>query len=274
MSKEDEKQEKARTWRVGIVEATHSRSSRISRPMDAEAAVRALAKLSDALPAGVRAFAFASGPDEGFDDAVAIAVVNTIADLANQDAPSDIYGDWYGYDVLGSIRFDEESRAARLGRAERENARLRRETDWQRRRLVRLRGWALSLSALFLALSIACAWMAFRGKPALEHQPQQRDKNGHQQAVAARGETGEDPALLAGSLLGVEGFETGVRERAERNAGRGAAKGADDAAADELRVDERGGDLERGGVGAVGKLSLAGLGAENAEFDVVHAPGV
>lgn len=172
---EDQNGKDARMWRVGIVEATHSRSSRISRPMDAEAAVRALANLSDALPAGVRAFAFASGPDEDFDADVAIAVVNTIADLADQDAPSDI-GDWYGYDyVLGSIRFDEESRAARLDRAERENARLRRETDWQRRRLVLLRGWVLALSALFLALSIACAWMAFRGKPALEQQPQQRD---------------------------------------------------------------------------------------------------
>lgn len=152
----------ARMWRIGIVEATHPRSSRISRPMDAEAAVRALAKLSDALPAGVRAFAFASGPDEDLDAGVACAVVNTIADLADLDASSDVHGDWYGYDVLGSVLFDEESRAALLGRAERENARLRREADWQRRRVGRLRVWFCALSVLFFALAVAWAGMAFR----------------------------------------------------------------------------------------------------------------
>ncbi|MBQ9726774.1 MAG: hypothetical protein IJV65_04635 [Kiritimatiellae bacterium] len=268
----NDEQDKKRMWRIGIVTTAHPTSSDVSRPMDTEAAVAALANLSNALPPGVRAFAFASGPDDELANGVAIAVTETIADLASfGKSSSDIYGDWYGYDVIGRVRFDEESRAAQLDRAERENGKLRskvRNLLWYNRNL---RIGFCALAVLFLALAAATAWSDFRGKPALQEQAEQRDEDGHQQAVAARGEAGEDPALLAGALLGVEGLEAGVGKRAERDAGRNGLEGANNVPPDELCVDERGGDLEDGGVGAVGKIPLAGLGAEDAVFDVVHA---
>ena len=206
-------------WRIGVLSAAQYRDAMISEPVDDAALANALRKLSAQLPPGFKAFAFASRGDRQFDDGVAAAAVDSLAALAAfSNEPSFIEDSryWYGCDIRRRVRFDEECDAQKLAREVRKNERLASDFDWRFRRL---RFLFEILAALFLALAVATAWMAFRGKPALQEQSEQSGEDGHEKSVAARGEAGEDLALLPCALLGVEGFETGVGERAERDAG-------------------------------------------------------
>ena len=268
---EETKETETTKWRIGVLSAAKYRDAMISEPVDDAALADTLRKLSAQLPPGFKAFAFASRGDRQFDDGVAAAAVDSLAALAafsNEPSFLEAPRYWYGCDIRRRVRFDEECDAKSLARQIGRNDRL--SSDFERR-VRRLRFLFEILAALFLALAAATAWMAFRGKPALQEQHDKSGEDGHQQPVAARGEAGEDLALLPCALLGVEGVEAGVRELAERDAGRSGAESSDDSTADELCVDERGGDLEDGGIGVVGVGAFAGLRPEDAVFDVVHA---
>lgn len=251
-------------WRIGIVAPGCTPSFAVERKPLLDGDVLGVANmLSEEAPEGCFVFAFRSR-SESFDRRCAeLASLFAVHVGKGEFCAPDAF-DFYDGQIAGwKNRLEERARTCIDLRGDVERWRSRARCGW-------FAAW-LFFGLFSAAIVTDCARGMIRGEPALQEQPEQRDEDGHQQAVAARGETGEDPALLPCALLGVEGFEPGVGERSERDDGRVVAEGADDVAANQLRVDERGGDFERGGVGAVGKLSLAGLGSENAEFDVVHA---
>ena len=149
-------------WRIGVLSAAQYRDAMISEPVDDAALADTLRKLSAQLPPGFKAFAFASRGDSQFDDGVAAAAVDSLATLAAfSNEPSLLEGScWYGCDIRRRVRFDEECDAKALAREVRKNERLASDFDWRFRRL---RFLFEILAALFLALAVATAWMAFRG---------------------------------------------------------------------------------------------------------------
>jgi hypothetical protein len=264
-------------WRVGVVSAARIRNALISEPVSDGAIVDVLRSLSSRLPAGFKAFAFVSAGDKEFDAGVAAAVVDSIASLAAfRDGSANAL--WHGYDILARVRFDEACDAKRLANEIaqcREQAQtcieLRGELQTARRRLA----LAAAIATVFaFAACMAIASVRSRSvpsvkQPSLEQQNDQRGKNGHEKPVSARGDAGEDFAILPGALLGVERFEAGYRDGVDPDA-RNARPRSAYRSANEPRVDGGHADDSNVTIGKVRFRPFASRVAKDGVLRVVH----